>query len=411
MHTPQADPCVITGIGVTTAIGQGKAAFLAALLAGEHAFAVMRRPCRQHGASAFLGAELPELRLPEALPPQLLRQASFSAQVALATLEEAWQEAQLAQLDPERVGLIIGGANLQQRSQVEAHARHCQHPEFIRPNYGVAWMDTDMVGIATEQFGIRGASCTVGGASASGQLAVLRAVQAVQSGELDVGIAIGALTDLSHFECQALCSLGAMGSERYADRPDEACRPFDRGHDGFLYGESCAALVVERESHARQRGLRPWCRLPGWAIVMDAHRNPDPSHAAETRVIRRALTMAGLGAADIDYVNPHGTGSPLGDAIELSALNDCGLAHARINSTKSLTGHGLCAAGAVELAATLLQMRAGRLHPSRNLDDPIAASFNWVRSAPVVHRMRHALTLSYGFGGFNTALCISHCPD
>jgi malonyl-ACP decarboxylase len=403
--------CIISGMGVTAAIGQGKRAFLAALLAGRHAFAVMARPHRQHDDSAFLGAELPELRLAESLSPQLLRQASFSAQVTLATLEEAWQEAQLAELDSERVGLIIGGANLQQRSLIEAYARHGQHPEFIRPNYGVAWMDTDLVGIATEQFGIRGASCTVGGASASGQLAVLRAIQAVRSGEVDACIAIGALTDLSHFECQALRSLGAMGSDRYADRPPEACRPFDRGHDGFVYGESCAALVIECESHARQRGMHPWCRLPGWAIVMDAHRNPDPSKDAEIKVIQRALTMAGLSAADIDYVNPHGTGSPLGDAIELSALSDCSLTHARINSTKSLTGHGLCAAGAVELAATLLQMRAGQLHPSRNLDEPVDASFNWVQDAPVAHKMRHALNLSYGFGGINTALCISHCPS
>jgi malonyl-ACP decarboxylase len=115
--------------------------------------------------------------------------------------------------------------------------------------------------------------------------------------------------------------------------------------------------------------------------------------------------MAGCRPEEIDYVNPHGTGSIVGDQTELQALSECGLATARINATKSLIGHGLSAAGTVEVIATLLQMRAGRLHPTRNLDNPIDLKFRWVRGVAVDHLVENALTLSMGFGGVNTALC------
>ena len=139
---------------------------------------------------------------------------------------------------------------------------------------------------------------------------------------------------------------------------------------------------------------------------MDGNRNPDPCYDGEVRVITEALATAGVQPGEIDYVNPHGSGSRLGDEIELRALGDCGLSHAFINATKSITGHGLSAAGTVEIVATLLQMHAGRIHPTRNLDHPIDPSFNWVTDAPVEHRITHALSLSLGFGGINTAICL-----
>jgi malonyl-ACP decarboxylase len=211
--------------------------------------------------------------------------------------------------------------------------------------------------------------------------------------------------DLSFWECFALRSMGAMGSERYATQPELACRPFDRNRDGFIFGEGCGAIVIEGVEHAERRKARPRALLAGWGLVMDGRRTPEPSLAGETQVIQQALHMARCEPAEIDYVNPHGSGSPLGDETELAALRACSLQGARINTTKSLTGHGLTAAGAVEVVATLLQMQAGRLHPSRNLDDPIDPSLGWVQREAQSHRMRAALTLSIGFGGINTALC------
>jgi malonyl-ACP decarboxylase len=211
--------------------------------------------------------------------------------------------------------------------------------------------------------------------------------------------------DLSHWECRGLRAIGAMGSDRYADQPAQACRPFDRDHDGFIFGESCGAVVIESAESSMRRGVKPYAALRGWGIAMDANRNPDPSLEGEMAAIGKAFEASGWKGPMIDYVNPHGTGSIVGDETELAALRACGLTDAYLNATKSLIGHGLSAAGAVEVVATLLQMQAGRLHPTRNLENPIDSSFKWVTSNSTEHQIDNALTLSMGFGGINTALC------
>jgi len=396
---------LITGLGITSAIGQGKNAFTSALMQGKHAFGVMQRTGRQNGTS-FIGAEIPSLSVPERLSARLLRTASFSGQVAMITLQEAWDEAKLDAEDPTRIGLVIGGSNLQQRELMQTYGTYADRSHFVRPTYGISFLDSDLCGLCTEQFGIRGFACTVGGASASGQLAIIQAMQAIQTGQVDICVAMGALMDLSYLEFQGFRSLGAMGTDRFADEPALACRPFDKQRDGFIYGESCGAVVLERADSALRRKVQPYAELSGWAIGMDGNRNPNPTYEGEVRVIKNALEQANLSEREIDYVNPHGTGSVIGDETEIRAILDCGLAHASINATKSITGHGLSAAGAVEVIATLLQMKESRLHPTRNLADPIEPSCNWVREESVSHVIENALSLSMGFGGINTALCL-----
>jgi malonyl-ACP decarboxylase len=394
---------VVTGLGVITATGQGKAAFAKALLDGETAFDVMRRPGRQRD-SAYLGAEIREFVSP-VITRQTMRAASLSAQAALFVLLEAWTEARLYDVDPRRIGLIVGGSNVQQRELTQVHETYRDAPEFLRPTYALSFMDSDLCGFCTAQFGIRGLAYTVGGASASGQLAIIQAAQAVMADQVDVCIAVGALMDLSHWECRAFRAIGAMGSDRYANEPGLACRPFDRDHDGFIFGESCGAVVIESQESSRRRGLKRYGALAGWGIAMDGNRNPDPSLEGEMRAIQIALDTAGWTPSQIDYVNPHGTGSVTGDRTELQALQACGLAGVFLNATKSLIGHGLSAAGTVEVIATLLQMEAGRLHQTCNLENPIESEFHWVREEPANHQIEKALTLSMGFGGINTALC------
>jgi malonyl-ACP decarboxylase len=396
---------VITGAGIITAAAQGKEPVMDSLLQGQNSFAVMQRPGRQHN-TAFLGAEIPEIVYPSHLSKKLLRSTSLTGGAALAVIDEAWQEARLFDVAPERIGLITGGSNIQQRELMQTIDAYREKPVFIRPAYGLSFMDTDICGLCTEVFNIRGMAYTVGGASASGQLAILQAFQAVQSGQVDMCIALGALMDVSFWELQALRTLGAMGSLRYAENPPAACRPFDQNRDGFIYGECCGAIVIERIETAIERQVSPYAAISGWAMAMDGNRNPNPSYDGECAVIRGAMKRAGIQPRDIDYVNPHGSGSLVGDETELQALRDCRLAHAFINTTKSITGHGLSAAGMVEVIATLLQMKRGKLHPSRNLEEPVDPSFNWVREQPVQHEIKHALSLSFGFGGINTALCL-----
>jgi malonyl-ACP decarboxylase len=394
----------VTGVGVVSSIGQGKEAFAAALLDGRSAFGWMQRPGRQ-ADPAYIGAEMGEILFSPEVPRQTLRAASLSAQAALAAVWEAWAEARLSEIDPCRVGLVVGGSNIQQRELMQIQESYRDRSAFLRPTYALSFMDSDVCGFCTAQFTIRGLAYTVGGASASGQLAIVQAAQAVLTNQVDVCIALGALMDLSHWECQGLRAVGAMGSDRYAAEPTLSCRPFDREHDGFIFGESCGAIVIESAESARRRGLEAYADLLGWGVAMDGNRNPNPSLDGEIRAIRTALDASGWEPAQVDYVNPHGTGSVAGDETELSALRACGLNGVYLNATKSIIGHGLSAAGAVEVIATLLQMRAGRLHPTRNLDNPIDPEMRWVRQEPVEHAIENAMTLSMGFGGINTALC------
>ncbi|WP_186196089.1 beta-ketoacyl synthase N-terminal-like domain-containing protein [Burkholderia gladioli] len=418
MRSSERDEILVTGIGVVSAIGQGRQAFTEALLAGRHGFGVMRRPGRQlpdaepardadAPPSGFLGAEIGTLDASAILGAHQ-RKASLSAQAAVICLREAWDDAALGEVDPLRIGLVIGGSNFQQREQTLVHDAYRDRGAFVRPGYAVSFMDSDLCGLATELFGIRGAAMTVGGASASGQLAVLQAVRLVESGSVDTAIALGALMDLSYWECQAFRSLGAMGSDRFGNDPGAACRPFDKDRDGFIYGECSGAVVVERASRLRRPRVAPYAKWLGGYLRMDGSREPAPSLEGETAAIEGALHDAGIDAASVDYVNPHGSGSALGDATELAALGRAGLGHVCLNTTKSLIGHGLTAAGTVELIATLVQMRMRRLHPSRNLDQPIDPRFDWV-AAPRDAEIRRALTLSIGFGGINTALCFERC--
>lgn len=409
------NPVCISGIGITTSIGQGKDQVMPALFKGEHNFATMQRPGRQLPESAasssipeFIGCEIVALTMPDSIPDHLLRNSSLSARVALSTIHEAWVDANLTDMDPVRIGLIVGGSNLQQRELVLIQQRYTGKENFLRPAYGLSFMDTDIAGVCCEAFGIKGFANSIGGASASGQLAVIQAAKAVACGAVDVCIALGALMDISYWECQSLRSLGAMGSNNFGDRPQHASRPFDSDRDGFIYGEACAAIVIERKSNEARKNTFSGVCISGTGFTNDANRNPNPSCEGEVRSIELALEQARLTPRDIDYISPHGTGSIIGDETELAALMQCNLNHAHINSTKSILGHGLTAAGAVEIAVAALQMQQGILHPSRNLIHPIRSEFQWVKDKLQEKSIANALSMSMGFGGINTTVCLSN---
>ncbi|CAH9066875.1 Polyketide biosynthesis malonyl-ACP decarboxylase PksF [Pseudoalteromonas holothuriae] len=398
---------VVSGIGITSSVGIGKREFSDALLKGKSNFGMLNREGRQHEGKSFVGAEIGQLPELPNFPMRFARTCSLSTLCALNAINEAWHEAKLADQDPKRIGLFIGGSNFQARHLMTLQAQ-ASDPSFINPNYGLSVFDTDLGGVCTEYFGISGMSCTVGGASASGQLVILHAINAILAGQVDTCIVLGALTDLSYWELQAFQSLGAMASEGDVEHPHLACRPFDAATKGFVFGESSGALVIERASTAQFRGSLPYVVIKGIETVSDGHRNPDPSFEGECAVIKKLLKNTGLSASQINYVNPHGTGSKVGDAVELAALAHCGLRHASINTTKSITGHGLTAAGMIELIATILQMKQGQLHPSLNLESPIDEDFNWVRTQAQNHKVDYAINMSIGFGGVNTALCLQN---
>ncbi|NDV85381.1 polyketide beta-ketoacyl:ACP synthase [Aurantimonas aggregata] len=405
---PDTPSIVVTGIGVACGLGHGKAAFRDGLFAGRDLFSHLARPGREapEGDSAFVGIEMSEP--PAILPARLARTTTFGERVAIAVLDEAWREAGLETIDPLRIGLVVGGTNLAAREQALAAASFAGRLAYVPPRHGHIFLDTDIGGLCTATYPIRGFAYSVGAASASGTVAIIQAMDAIRSGRVDVCIALGALQDVSAHDLQAMRAMGAMGTTRFADRPGAACRPMDRGHDGFIYGEASAALVLCRSDMAGD--AKAYGTLLGSALVADGTRGPEPDSQGQVRAATNALTEAGLTAADIDYVNGHATGTPAGDAAELAAYRTLGLTGARINATKSILGHGLAAAGAIEVAAVLIQIEAGRLHPTRNLDNPLDPRFDWVGAVAVPHAIRHALKLSFGFGGTSAALVIG-APD
>ena len=399
----------ITGMGIITSIGQTIADFQSALLAGKTQFGYLKRPGRK-GSKSFIGAELPDINVQSKIPEYsgLLRSASWSTQIATMAVSEAWQDAQLSsyQFNPERIGIIVGGSNFQQRYQQQIWERYQSRPQFIRPTYGITLWDTDLMGLLSECFQIQGEGYSVGGASASGAISIIHAARQIQMGITDISIAVAPLFDISQWECQGLMNLGAMGSERFSANPDLACRPFDKDHDGFIYGEGCGVVVLEKAAHAQQRGVTSYGELIGWSHILDGERGPKPSQKGEERAINNALTMAKLQPEQIDYVNTHGTSSPMGDKTEVAALKCVGLSHCLINATKSLTGHCVTAAGIVEFIATLLQMKAGFCHPTHNLLNPVDITLNWVRQTAVEAQINYAISNSFAFGGINIALVI-----
>lgn len=388
----------VTGIGIATGFGYGKDSLVEGLFSGRNLFGPLLRAGRQptHGDARFIGVEAPGP--PEILTRRVARTAGFSARVAVAVVAEAWDEAGLDELDPARIGLVLGGSNLQSRELMLAQRDADERRRRVSPHIGYAFFDTDLAALCAERFGIKGQTYSVGGASASGAVAVIQAAELVASGRLEACVAVGALQDLSAFELEALSLMGALSA---GDR----CRPFDRARDGFAFGESAAALVIQRGDAVPSRG--GYGRLTGWSHISDGRRGPDPSLDGELRVIQSALEAAGLSPDQIDYINAHGTGTPLGDDTEAGAYRAAGLTRAPINATKSIIGHGIASAGAVEVAAALLQMRKGLLHPTHGLDDPIDGGLHWVQREPLPASVRNALSLSFGFGGVNTAIVLS----
>ncbi|HVH40998.1 MAG TPA: beta-ketoacyl synthase N-terminal-like domain-containing protein, partial [Labilithrix sp.] len=309
----------------------------------------------------------------------------------------------------ERCGVVVAGQNLNQRTAFENAARFAAAPEHLSPSYAMFHLDTDHVGAISELLGSHAEGMTVGGASASGNVAIVQAMRLVRDGYLDSCLVVGAMTDLSPMELAALESVGALVGDRYEMRPEEACRPFDRDREGFVYGQSCACLVLEALGHASERGAPVWGELLGGSVVLDGRRSTEPSASGEASAMRKALADARVRPEDLDYVNAHGTASRLGDPTELEALADVLAEHLPrvwVNSTKGLVGHGIGAAGVVEAVATLIQLQGGFVHPNKNLASPLRDGVRFAAAESASCDLAVAMSNSFGFGGFNSSIVL-----
>ena len=260
------------------------------------------------------------------------------------------------------------------------------------------------------RFGIAGPTATIQTACTSSAQAIGEACRAIRRGTIDVALAGGAECIVSPIEIQLFCLLGVMSRQNAA--PETASRPFDARRDGFVMGEGAGFLVLEEASHARARGAEVLAEIAGYGTACDAYRITDeaPDGRGAIRAMERALADAGLGPGDVDYVNAHGTSTRMNDRVETAAIKAVFGAHAArllVSSTKSMIGHTISAAGAIELATTVLALRDQIAPPTINyrVPDP-ECDLHCVPNAPLAVRIRAAISNSFGFGGHNDCLLV-----
>lgn len=413
---------VVTGVGVVTSVGAGVEAFTDALRDGRSGITFSREDGL--GVAGRLRdfsfeRNIDTLALPEAMHTRALRagrRAPLSAQVGLVVALEAWRLAFSGADDApvaDRVNLIVAGNNVNQGYQRGVMEKFGIDPDYVPASYALHFMDTDQVGLLSEVIGIRGEGFTVGGASASGNVGLIQGWRQIVRGECDVCVVVGAMADLSPVELAAFGNTGALGGTRSTKEPEKASRPFDADRGGFIFGQGGACVILESTRHAKERGAASWGRIVGGASCLDGNRSSDPSADGEAKAMRLALTAAGRSPEEVDYVNAHGTGSRLGDEVEVQALKSVfgpRIAEIAINSTKGLVGHCLFSAGVVEAVATLIQMREGFVHANANLENPLDQECGFIRLTAALRRCDLAISNAFGFGGINTSIVIDGRP-
>lgn len=394
-------------MGIVSSIGHDIAGFAASLSTGK---AGIGRLPDGTIAAAIEGFDVDAL-ISDKAALRLARRAPFTIQTSIVATKQAWQQAGLQDgaISSERIGLIVAGHNTTQNYVYALSPGFRQNPEYLSPRYALQFMDSNQLGVLSELFGVRGEGFVTGGASASGNVGIIHGARLIQAGIADACLVVGVVADLSPMEIRGFQTVGAMGGKHFHDRPDQACRPFDSRHEGFIHGQAAACVVLEAAASVEARKRRSLATLLGGSIVLHATASPDPDVEGEARAMRGALRQSGIDAARIDYVNTHGTSSPLGDKVEIAAIDRVfggRFPDVWLNATKGLTGHCLSSAGVVELVACVLQMQQGFLHPNKNLEAPIDGRARFCGAEAVRTEIDVAMSNSFGFGGINTSIVL-----
>lgn len=406
---PGARPdIVITGLGATTPLGGDVASTWAGLLAGRSGV----RRLEDEWAREFPARLVARLAVEptEVLHRVEARRLDRCQQVALVAAREAWRDAGLGDndVDPQRlavsIGTGIGGAlsMLGQDDALEAGGPRRVSPltvPMLMPNGPAAAVGLDRAARA----GVH----TPVSACASGAEALAWALDLLRAGRADVVIAGGAEACVHPLPMAGFAQMRALSTRN--DEPEAASRPFDKGRDGFVLGEGAGVLILERAEYAAARGARVYGVLAGAGMTNDAYHvtAPDPQGAQAARAIELALRDADLGVRDIDHVNAHATSTPVGDLPEARAIASVLGERPVVTATKSMTGHLLGAAGAVEAIATVLAIRDGVVPITANLDDPDdEVALDVARVQPRRMRVGAAVSDAFGFGGHNVALVL-----
>ena len=261
-----------------------------------------------------------------------------------------------------------------------------------------------------QYFTIRGTAYAVSTACASATHAMINSFLQIQGGGEDLMVAGGADACMTPYVFGGFDVLRAMSTRN--DNPQKACRPFDRERDGVVMGEGSGVLVFEELEHAQKRGVHIYGEVVGFGMTADAYHltEPDPDGKALGKAVRDALQMGGVRLEEVDYINPHGTSTPLNDRVETKMIKDVfgkEAYHIPISATKSITGHLMGAAGGVEAIAVLLAIERGIIHPTLNYEFPDSeCDLDYVPNEAREKEVKTALSISAGFGGVNSAILI-----
>lgn len=404
---------VVTGLGALTPIGNTVSEYWNGLVHGTSGAA----PITRFDASKFrtrFAAELKGFDPEQHFDRKEARKMDPFAQYAMVACEEALRDSGLLDIpfDTNRAGVVWGsgiGGIYTFFEEVKAFIEGDGTPRF-NPFFIPKMIGDIAPGYISIRYGLRGPNYTTVSACASANNAIIDSMNLIRMGKADVMVTGGSEAAVNQAGVGGFNAMKAL-SERN-DSPATASRPFDLDRDGFVLGEGGAALILESLDHALQRGARIYAELAGGGLSADANHitAPHPEGLGATLVMRAALADAGMTTADIDYINVHGTSTPLGDVSEVKAIQAVFGADAyrlSISSTKSMTGHLLGAAGAVEAVAAILAIQNETVPPTINhftddpeLDSRLDLTFNHPRKRPI----RAALSNTFGFGGHNTSV-------
>ena len=404
---------VVTGMGAITPVGNNPAETWASLVAGRSGANRMSivdasdYPCQ-------INCELKGFDPLDFIPRKKARQMPLAAQIALIASDQAVADAglDLETIDHNRAGVIIGTAAGNAVEETESALQQLGTGSGRIGPFQVLRFALNMPAFHISlSYGFRGYNSTVCTACAAGTQAIGEAAKAIQRGEADLMIAGGTDYPYSAATVAGFTSMRAM-STSFNDDPTRAMRPFDADREGFIFGVGGAILVLERLEHAQARGVPILAEVLGASTSNDAYHliAPDPEGRGAALAIRRSLEDAGVNIADIDYINAHGTSTPLGDAAETRAIKSAFGERAYdipISSTKSMTGHMFGATGAVEAIACIMTLNEGVIHPTINYETPDPnCDLDYVPNVARAAEVNIALSNSFGLGGQNACLVL-----
>jgi 3-oxoacyl-[acyl-carrier-protein] synthase II len=398
---------LVTGLGATTPMGGDVASTWSSMLAGKSGVRSLTDGWAEDlpvriGAPVMVDPK-------DVLERVRARTLDRSQQLALIAAKEAWADAGAPEVEPERLGVVIASGIGGVVTLITAYDTFReQGPRRVSPHTIPMLMPNGPAATVGLEFGARAGVHAPVSACASGSEAVAAALDMLRAGRADVVICGGTEAAIHPLCVLAFWQMRALSLRN--DEPAAASRPFDKARDGFVMGEGAGVLVLETEEHAKARGAKVYAELAGAGMSSDAHHiaAPEPTGAGAARAIQLAMRDAEITPADIKHVNAHATSTTLGDVAESLALRTAlgsDLDNIPVTAPKSMTGHMLGAAGAVEALATVLSVKEKVVPPTINIDDPDDdINIDIVKFEPRPLESGAAITNSFGFGGHNVTL-------